>query len=107
MAVALGPDAAPWLCVECARGFFTAELSDDARSRYRPRFHDWGQGTPAIPVSHAVDEEVAEAHLRGSSLRLDQVHLVHVGALRGLVGAVTLGDELVEAVANELLSRGV
>ena len=67
--VALGPETAPWLCADCARGYFAAELTTEARALYRPHRDDWGLGSP---LGTLVEKEVADAHLRGTSLREDQ-----------------------------------
>lgn len=34
--------SAPWLCTHCGHGFWCAELSADARARFRPRLRDFG-----------------------------------------------------------------
>ena len=70
--VALGPSTAPWVCFGCARGFFAAELTAEARALYRPHHDDWGLGTAKIPLMAAVELEIADARARGTSLREDQ-----------------------------------
>lgn len=71
--VAHGPASAPWLCYESGRGFFSAELTTEARAIYRPTYNDWGFGQAALAVRAQVATELAEAVTRGTSLRPDQL----------------------------------
>lgn len=105
--VALDPDTAPWLCNECHRGFWSAELTDVARARYRHRHHDWGQGAPAQAIRRSVQTEWLQAHARGASLRPDQLRAAHKDHLIGLRDSgLTFSDDFAEAVATELEARG-
>lgn len=55
-----GQDA-PWLCVGCARGWWCAELTTEARARFRPRYNDFGHGL--VPgVTEERDAAVARKH---------------------------------------------
>ena len=67
------PDAAPWGCVPCHRGFWTSELSHEARARYRPQFHDWGHGEDAHALREQVHQERERARQRGTSMLPEQV----------------------------------
>lgn len=61
------PDAAPWVCHGCHLGFWTSELSHEARELYRPKFHDWGFGENSQTLRTTVHLEHAAAHKRGTS----------------------------------------
>lgn len=104
--VALGPDTAPWLCNECHRGFWSAELTDIARGRYRPRHHDWGLGTPATAIRHSVQTEWLHAHVRGASLRPDQLRSSHIDHLVGLRDCgIQMAADFTEALHAEIGAR--
>ena len=103
--VALDADTAPWLCNDCHRGFWSAELTDVARARYRPARHDWGLGTPAQALRRSVQTEWLAAHGRGTSLRPDQLRMVPRTVLECPLPPRTHPD-FVAAVANELKARG-
>lgn len=66
LSVHVGPGQnAPWLCNGCRRGWWCAELTADARSRFRSQHADFGRdGT----VAAAVAVERAEALSRGHSV---------------------------------------
>ena len=49
------PQVAPWLCTGERLGFWNAELTEDARRRYRPHRRDWGPN--ARHIREAVDKE--------------------------------------------------
>lgn len=100
---ALGPDTAPWLCNDCHRGFWAAELTVQARSLYRQRFHDFGLGRPGLAVRAAVVAEHGGAMDRGTSLRPDQLPLAHKDHLSGLRD---VSEDFAAAVAVELARRG-
>ena len=104
MPVALGPDTAPWLCADCARGFFTVELTEEARAQYRPDKDDWGHGTPATTLRSKVTDEWVKAQVRGSSLRHDQLDLVDKDTLSRLADAPVHPD-FAAAVKGELAGR--
>lgn len=75
------PDSAPWLCprdVGCGRGFWSAELTEEARAVYRATHHDWRAqgGKVEKAIRDAVAKEQAEARERRVSVRPDQLHLL-------------------------------
>lgn len=76
LVVHVGPGQnAPWLCEGCRRGWWQAELTSEARRRFRPEHADFGRdGT----VAAAVAAERAEA--------LERKHSVHpsLAALPGV-----------------------
>lgn len=78
------PQACPWRCPLCCLGWFAAELSPHARSLYRPVHNDFGFGGGRLSLVALVDQELAAAHVRGTSLREDQLSLVPIGALKVL-----------------------
>lgn len=49
------PQTPPWVCRECDRGWWNAELAPDAARFYRPEFRDFGRGS-----QHVVRAAVAE-----------------------------------------------
>lgn len=81
------PDAAPWFCAQCHRGFWTAELSPAARTLYRPLFHDWGLSLDSAALREAVDAEREQAIQRGTSAlpeHLGQLAPAHLKQLQRL-----------------------
>jgi hypothetical protein len=78
--VALGPEHAPWLCNHCHRGFFHEELA--RRGYWRRYYRDFGHRGP---VQAAVQVELVEAQVRGTSLRPDQLGLVPKEVLLALL----------------------
>lgn len=105
--VALDPDSAPWLCNVCHRAFWAAELTDVARDLYRPRHHDWGQGTPARAVRQSVQTEWLYAHARGTSLRADQLRIAHTEHLVGIRrSGLKFADEFSDLLDAEIAGRG-
>lgn len=105
--VALGPESAPYVCNTCHRGFWAAELTDVARDLYRPRHHDWGQGTPGQAVRRSVQTEWLHAHARGTSLRFDQLGMAHIDHLVGLRDSgLPLHDDFVAELHREIEGRG-
>ncbi len=78
------PDAAPWICAPCQRGFWAAELSHEARARYRPLFHDWGHGPEAVTLRASVLAEREVARRRGTSALPDHLPLMNVKELQHL-----------------------
>lgn len=53
--VTLGADTPPWLCQQCARGWWNAEL--DAQASWNPLVRDFGDQTWTVLA--AVDQERA------------------------------------------------
>ena len=104
--VALDPQTAPWLCAPCGLGFFSAELSPAARSTYRPLFRDHGTGPDADAIHATRDAELAEAHVRGTSARLDQIDSLTDGQLAFLAGRKNLSPPVPPAVAQAQKQRG-
>ena len=64
---ALGPQSAPYVCLECHHAYFAAELSQEARPHFRKDQHDFGRHTPVI--RDQVRVELEAAHARGTSAR--------------------------------------
>lgn len=95
------PDSACWICTECHRGFFVAELSAEARLCYRPLFHDWGSGEPGRKVRAAVEREVAEAGQRGTSARTEHLGFLapeHLEQLHRLPLSDAMRDQVTAAL---------
>ncbi len=82
------PDTAPWLCPLCRLGFWACELTMAGRRLYRGRFHAFGHGAPASSLRAAVHEERKAAHVRGWSLREDELYLVPLSSLQAIEGKV-------------------
>lgn len=70
--VVLDPHSAPWLCARCRLGFFSCELTAEARAGWEPGPRCFGWRTHAVLV-RLREQELAEAHRRGTSLRPDQL----------------------------------
>ena len=83
--VVLGPETAPWLCAGCHRGWFAAELSAEARAGWvsGQRCFHWRL---AARLRAAVDQEVAAARQRGTSVRPDQLRHLSVAERAVLAG---------------------
>ncbi len=73
--VALSAQSAPWLCAGCGLGFWSSELSASSRALYRPTYNDFGLGVERVSIHAAIALEVADAEVRGTSLRHDQFTL--------------------------------
>jgi len=104
--IAGDPSSAPWLCAPCGLGWFSAELSPAARSAYRPQFRDHGTDAQAQAIHAARDVELAEAHIRGTSARLDQIDSLSAGQLAFLAGRKNLSPPVPPAVAQAQKQRG-
>lgn len=83
----LGHEIAPWRCDICNWAFWVGELTQQARSAYRPFQRDWGALNTESHrlVRLAVAREQQEAYARGCSLRYDQIGLVQERTLRGVL----------------------
>jgi hypothetical protein len=53
------PDTAPWLCGRCVRGWWPAELTDEARSAWSPHTRDFGPRRLEIMVAAWADRDAA------------------------------------------------
>ncbi|MDE2096452.1 MAG: hypothetical protein KGL39_04340 [Patescibacteria group bacterium] len=106
VACALGPDTAPYLCVDCHQGWFVAELSEWARSRYRPEHGDFGLGTPAKAIRSAVEAELEEARTRGTSLREDQLPTAETALLKSVKFHPFVHPDFSAKVDAEIQRRG-
>jgi ribosomal protein L37AE/L43A len=51
------PETAPWLCLECHRGWWSAELTVAAKDAYRPEYRDFGYGQTARLIAETAAEE--------------------------------------------------
>ena len=76
--------SAPWVCRDCVRGWWAAELAPDAQLAWDPPTHDQG---PQVgrEVGRSIKEEVAAAHERGVCVREDMLSLLDKAALQSLV----------------------
>jgi hypothetical protein len=60
-------DSTPWVCHNCHRGFWVAELKPAALAIYDGREHAWKHGLEAARLREDVDAEREEARARGTS----------------------------------------
>lgn len=90
--VAYDPDSAPWLCVICAHSWWAAELTEEARKRFRPAYCDFGVGLPLLELQAQVELERDEARMRKTSVRFDQVQLLPLSILKHLPQEGEFGD---------------
>lgn len=98
--IALDPNTAPWLCSHCKLGWWSTEITPQARAAWNgpSRSFHWSNA-PAIRA--AVDQERAEAQSRGASLRGDQVDLLDSNILLKLqakLGPGTLSDQITQVL---------
>lgn len=70
------PDSAPWVCHNCYRGFWVAELQPFALRIYDARAHSW-QHPFDQQLRQRVEEERAAAQVRGTSALPE--HLGYLG----------------------------
>lgn len=85
--VALTPQDAPWLCAAtspCHRGFWATHLGVEGRKLYRKHHHDLGHGLASENLMRRIELERAAAHVRGTSLREDQLSIVSLEALKSI-----------------------
>lgn len=104
--IALGPDTAPWLCAGCHRGYFNAELTSEARARYRPAARDYGTGKGKVAIRQAVELEVQAARLRGTSALPEHLPFLTVPNLRGVANLRGVQPDMAKAITAELTRRG-
>lgn len=73
------PDTPPWRCAACLWSFWVAQMTPEARCSVRPSRLDWGEGHhEATKKIHAdVEAERLAAHVRGVSVRREQLGLVN------------------------------
>jgi hypothetical protein len=71
-AAVLNSETAPWLCVECHRGYHESEL--DRAADYRRITNDWRYGDAEL--RQALAAEVHSAKLRGTHIREDRLSLL-------------------------------
>ena len=85
-AIAGAPTTPPWGCFVCRQAWHVGELTQEARACFRREQRDWGYpGTKGHErVRKAVQIEREEAHVRGTSLRTDQIGLVPKATLLAL-----------------------
>ena len=55
--VALSKATPPWLCHECHRGWWNAELTPAARDAYRYEYHDFGADHVARQIHRDREDE--------------------------------------------------
>ena len=97
-AVAQNPQTAPWLCRACSVGWWSAELTKEARATYRIERRDF---RPAKPMRLLVEAEARLAKARGSSLREDQLKLVTTKTVQRVAGG-HISENLGAAIAAHL-----
>jgi len=95
------PTVAPWHCDPCGLSWFNSEVT--AREKWN---RAWAWSNPVIraQVAKGVQEELAAAQGRGTSLREDQLALAHRSVLDTLLPK--LRGEFATMVAGELQKRG-
>ena len=98
--IALDPNTAPWLCSHCKLGWWSTEITPQARAAWHgpSRSFHW-RNAPAIRA--AVDQERAEAQSRGTSLRIDQINLFDsttLATLQAKLGPGTLSDQMTQVL---------
>jgi hypothetical protein len=98
------PDSAPWVCTHCHRGFFVAELSAEARRAYRAEYHDWGYGDEGRKVRIAVQHELTEAGIRGTSARREHLGFLTPEHLKQLY-RLPLSEDMRQQVTAALQTR--
>lgn len=76
------PESAPWVCVICHYAWWAAELSEEARKRFRPALCDFGIGPGLHELQEKVLAERDEARTHGTSVRSDQVQLLPLQQLK-------------------------
>jgi hypothetical protein len=97
---------APWQCFPCMRGWFVCELRPEARQHYV--HHQLCYHWDVVPlILDAMQQELAEAALRGTSLRLDQVLYAHSDYLNGIKDSVHIDKSYSNLIKAELLRRAV
>lgn len=97
------PESAPWICVICHNAWWVAELSEEARARFRPAYCDFGIGEGLLELQEKVLQERKEARLRGTSVRSDQIQLLPLHLLQHLPREGAFGD----LVALEITRKSV
>ena len=82
-----------------------AELHPETRRWYEAHrlSYDWSVVTLVLD---ALEAELAEAYLRGTSLRLDQLQHVHADYLKGIKGHRMVDPSWQNLMAAELIRRG-
>ena len=105
-AVALDAQTAPWLCALCALGFWACELSSTARASFRPHHNDWGFGPERAGILTLIDQEIAEAHTRGTSLRDDQFNFVEPSFLSALKARARTNPAFKSLIETQLSNMG-
>jgi hypothetical protein len=100
--IAFTPDSAPWICVICSHAWWVAELSEEARKRFRPAMCDFGFGPGLEELQEKVKLEREEARARDTSVRSDQIQLLPLYVLQRLSREGRFG----ELVQLEITRKG-
>ena len=95
------PDSAPWWCRNCYHGFWIAELSADARARYKGG-HDFGHGPEAIALRLAVERERDAARERGTSALAEHLGFLDKEHLKFMAERFPLSKEFKKKVEGAL-----
>lgn len=103
LAVVGSPESAPWLCTACHRGWWPAELTDEARSTWNPMVRAFIRSDRAAARA-AVAADRSAALERGTSLLPEQLGSVSAEALAAVAGSAVAAD-VSDAVAAELARR--
>lgn len=97
------PESAPWVCVICHNAWWAAELTEEARKRFRPALCDFGIGPGLLELQQQVLEERDQARAHGTSVRSDQIQLLPLPVLQRLQ---LQEDAFGDAVRNEISRKG-
>lgn len=103
--VVLYADSAPWLCDVCCRGWFVAELTQPTTWVKMLQCHTY-EAWPAL--SATLDQEVAAARTRGTSVIVDQVGLLALAQLTWLAArlAKVPGAAVLVAALDAAIAKG-
>ena len=101
------PESAPWLCNTNRLQFWDCELAPEFRLHYRPHLQDWGYGVHVKELRLARAVEHDEAKKRGSSAREDQLAILDLPSLNGILTRPKIEPKFAVRVQNEITRRGV
>lgn len=101
--IAFTPESAPWVCVICHQAWWAVELSEAARSRFRPALCDFGFGPGLDVLQQLVIQERDDARLRETSVRSDQVQSLPLYVLERLPRDATPFGEM---IGQEIKRKG-
>jgi hypothetical protein len=99
--IALDPESAPWVCVICNHSWWAVELSEESRKQFRANLCDFGFGPHLQILRDKVLVERGEARRRGTSIRLDQVQLLPLSALKRVSSEGEFGAFVKEEITRK------